>query len=195
MPLTLCFATNNQHKIQEVSSLMGSNAKIVSLQEIGCYEELREDQSTMEGNSHQKAQYVFDRYQIPCFADDSGLEIKALDGEPGVHSAYYSGTRDFDSNIKLVLNKLKNSQHRQAHFKTVITLVTPNINKQFVGILKGTIIYEKKGSNGFGYDPIFRPEGYIKTLAEFTLAEKNAISHRSQAIKELIHFLATNPTL
>jgi XTP/dITP diphosphohydrolase len=174
---------------------MGSNAKIVSLQEIGCYEELREDQSTMEGNSHQKAQYVFDRYQIPCFADDSGLEIKALDGEPGVHSAYYSGTRDFDSNIKLVLNKLKNSQHRQAHFKTVITLVTPNINKQFVGILKGTIIYEKKGSNGFGYDPIFRPEGYIKTLAEFTLAEKNAISHRSQAIKELIHFLATNPTL
>lgn len=189
--LTLCFATNNQHKIQEVAQLLGDNFKIVSLQEVGCHEELKEEQSTIEGNSLQKAKYVFERYHVPCFADDSGLEIEALAGEPGVHSAYYSGSRDFDANIQLVLHKLSGITQRKAQFKTVITLITADTQQQFTGLLPGTIIHEKKGTNGFGYDPIFVPDGHAKTLAQLTLQEKNKISHRSQAVKALINFLAT----
>ncbi|MFN7330168.1 MAG: RdgB/HAM1 family non-canonical purine NTP pyrophosphatase [Bacteroidota bacterium] len=189
--LILCFATNNQHKIQEVAQLLGDNFKIVSLQEIVCHEELKEEQSTIEGNSLQKAKYVFDRYHVPCFADDSGLEIEALGGEPGVHSAYYSGSRDFDANIQLVLHKLSGITQRKAQFKTVITLITADTQQQFTGLLPGSIIQEKKGTNGFGYDPIFVPDGHAKTLAQLTLQEKNKISHRSQAVKALISFLAT----
>ncbi|MCA4898903.1 MAG: RdgB/HAM1 family non-canonical purine NTP pyrophosphatase [Cytophagales bacterium] len=189
--MILCFATNNQHKIQEVAQLLGDNFKIVSLQEIGCHEELKEEQSTIEGNSLQKAKYVFDRYHVPCFADDSGLEIEALGGEPGVHSAYYSGSRDFDANIQLVLHKLSGITQRKAQFKTVITLITADTQQQFTGLLPGSIIQEKKGTNGFGYDPIFVPDGHAKTLAQLTLQEKNKISHRSQAVKALISFLAT----
>lgn len=189
--LILCFATNNQHKIQEVAQLLGDNFKIVSLQEIGCHEELKEEQSTIEGNSLQKAKYVFDRYHVPCFADDSGLEIEALGGEPGVHSTYYSGSRDFDANIQLVLHKLSGITQRKAQFKTVITLITADTQQQFTGLLPGSIIQEKKGTNGFGYDPIFVPDGHAKTLAQLTLQEKNKISHRSQAVKALISFLAT----
>lgn len=193
--MTLCFATNNQHKIEEVSRLLGNNLKIKSLQAIGCYEELLENQSTIEGNSLQKAKYVFEKYGMPCFADDSGLEIDALNGEPGVHSAYYSGSRDFDSNIALVLKKLNGISQRKAQFKTVITLISANIQQQFEGVLRGTIIFEKKGTNGFGYDPIFMPDGYNKTLAEFTIDEKNKISHRSVAWKALINFLTTTSNL
>ncbi|MFM8832187.1 MAG: RdgB/HAM1 family non-canonical purine NTP pyrophosphatase [Cytophagales bacterium] len=189
--LILCFATNNQHKIQEVAQLLGDNFKIVSLQEIGCNEELKEEQSTIEGNSLQKAKYVFERYHVPCFADDSGLEIEALAGEPGVHSAYYSGSRDFDANIQLVLHKLSGITQRKAQFKSVITLITADTQQQFTGLLPGSIIQEKKGTNGFGYDPIFVPDGFTKTLAELTLAEKNGISHRSVAVKELQRFLNT----
>ncbi|MFM8914021.1 MAG: RdgB/HAM1 family non-canonical purine NTP pyrophosphatase [Flammeovirgaceae bacterium] len=189
--MTLCFATNNQHKIQEVAQLLGATHKILSLQDVGCLEELKEEQPSIEGNSSQKAKYVFDCYHVPCFADDSGLEIESLGGEPGVHSAYYSGSRDFDANIRTVLQKLTGVNHRKAHFKTVITLITPHIQQQFVGLLNGTIIHEKKGDNGFGYDPIFVPDGYTKTLAEFTLEEKNKISHRSLAVQALIGFLAS----
>ncbi|MFM7487429.1 MAG: RdgB/HAM1 family non-canonical purine NTP pyrophosphatase [Cytophagales bacterium] len=189
--MILCFATNNQHKIQEVAQLLGDNFKIVSLQEIGCNEELKEEQSTIEGNSLQKAKYVFERYHVPCFADDSGLEIEALAGEPGVHSAYYSGSRDFDANIQLVLHKLSGITQRKAQFKSVITLITADTQQQFTGLLPGSIIQEKKGTNGFGYDPIFVPDGFTKTLAELTLAEKNGISHRSVAVKELQRFLNT----
>ncbi|MFM8741391.1 MAG: RdgB/HAM1 family non-canonical purine NTP pyrophosphatase [Cytophagales bacterium] len=189
--LILCFATNNQHKIPEVAQLLGDNFKIVSLQEIGCHEELKEEQSTIEGNSLQKAKYVFERYHVPCFADDSGLEIEALAGEPGVHSAYYSGSRDFDANIQLVLHKLSGITQRKAQFKSVITLITADTQQQFTGLLPGSIIQEKKGTNGFGYDPIFVPDGFTKTLAELTLAEKNGISHRSVAVKELQRFLNT----
>lgn len=189
--MILCFATNNQHKIQEVAQLLGDNFKIVSLQEIGCHEELTEEQSTIEGNSLQKAKYVFERYHVPCFTDDSGLEIEALAGEPGVHSAYYSGSRDFDANIQLVLLKLSGITQRKAQFKTVITLITADTQQQFTGLLPGSIIQEKKGTNGFGYDPIFVPDGHAKTLAQLTLQEKNKISHRSQAVKALINFLAT----
>lgn len=193
--MTLCFATNNQHKIEEVSRLLGNNLKIKSLQAIGCYEELLENQSTIEGNSLQKAKYVFEKYGMPCFADDSGLEIDALNGEPGVHSAYYSGSRDFDSNIALVLKKLNGISQRKAQFKTVITLISANIQQQFEGVLRGTIIFKKRGTNGFGYDPIFMPDGYNKTLAEFTIDEKNKISHRSVAWKALINFLTTTSNL
>jgi XTP/dITP diphosphohydrolase len=188
----LCFATNNQHKIQEVTQLLEGNFKIMSLQEIGCYEELKEEQPTIEGNSIQKSIYVFERYRVPCFADDSGLEIEALAGEPGVHSAYYSGSRDFNANIQLVLEKLIGVTQRKAQFKTVINLVTANTQQQFVGLLRGTIIDETRGTNGFGYDPIFVPDGHTKTLAELTLHEKNKISHRSQAVKALINFLTSN---
>jgi XTP/dITP diphosphohydrolase len=184
-----CFATNNQHKIQEVKELVGSSISILSLQDIGCHEELKEEQPTIEGNSLQKARYVFSQYHIPCFADDSGLEVVALNGEPGVHSAYYSGSRDFNSNIALVLKKLQGRSNRTAHFKTVITLVAPAIQKQFEGILKGQILVEKRGEQGFGYDPIFLPDGYQKTLAEISLTEKNKISHRAQAVDKLIMFL------
>lgn len=187
-----CFATNNQHKIQEVKELVGSSISILSLQDIGCHEELKEEQPTIEGNSLQKARYVFSQYHIPCFADDSGLEVAALNGEPGVHSAYYSGSRDFNSNIALVLKKLEGRSNRTAHFKTVITLVAPAIQKQFEGILKGQILVEKRGEQGFGYDPIFLPDGYQKTLAEISLTEKNKISHRAQAVDKLIMFLKGN---
>jgi XTP/dITP diphosphohydrolase len=187
-----CFATNNQHKIQEVKELVGSSISILSLQDIGCHEELKEEQPTIEGNSLQKARYVFSQYHIPCFADDSGLEVVALNGEPGVHSAYYSGSRDFNSNIALVLKKLQGRSNRTAHFKTVITLVAPAIQKQFEGILKGQILVEKRGEQGFGYDPIFLPDGYQKTLAEISLTEKNKISHRAQAVDKLIMFLKGN---
>lgn len=187
-----CFATNNQHKIQEVKELVGSSISILSLQDIGCHEELKEEQPTIEGNSLQKARYVFSQYHIPCFADDSGLEVVALNGEPGVHSAYYSGSRDFNSNIALVLKRLQGRSNRKAHFKTVITLVAPAIQKQFEGILKGQILVEKRGEQGFGYDPIFLPDGYQKTLAEISLTEKNKISHRAQAVDKLIMFLKGN---
>jgi XTP/dITP diphosphohydrolase len=187
-----CFATNNQHKIQEVKELVGSSISILSLQDIGCHEELKEEQPTIEGNSLQKARYVFSQYHIPCFADDSGLEVVALNGEPSVHSAYYSGSRDFNSNIALVLKKLQGRSNRTAHFKTVITLVAPAIQKQFEGILKGQILVEKRGEQGFGYDPIFLPDGYQKTLAEISLTEKNKISHRAQAVDKLIMFLKSN---
>jgi len=187
-----CFATNNQHKIQEVKELVGSSISILSLQDIGCHEELKEEQPTIEGNSLQKARYVFSQYHIPCFADDSGLEVVALNGEPGVHSAHYSGSRDFNSNIALVLKKLQGRSNRTAHFKTVITLVAPAIQKQFEGILKGQILVEKRGEQGFGYDPIFLPDGYQKTLAEISLTEKNKISHRAQAVDKLIMFLKSN---
>jgi XTP/dITP diphosphohydrolase len=187
-----CFATNNQHKIQEVKELVGSSISILSLQDIGCHEELKEEQPTIEGNSLQKARYVFSQYHIPCFADDSGLEVVALNGEPSVHSAYYSGSRDFNSNIALVLKKLQGRSNRTAHFKTVITLVAPAIQKQFEGILKGQILVEKRGEQGFGYDPIFLPDGYQKTLAEISLTEKNKISHRAQAVDKLIMFLKGN---
>lgn len=192
MIVEYCFATNNQHKIQEVKELVGSSISILSLQDIGCHEELKEEQPTIEGNSLQKARYVFSQYHIPCFADDSGLEVVALNGEPGVHSAYYSGSRDFNSNIALVLKKLQGRSNRTAHFKTVITLVAPAIQKQFEGILKGQILVEKRGEQGFGYDPIFLPDGYQKTLAEISLTEKNKISHRAQAVDKLIMFLKSN---
>ena len=188
--MELCFATNNLHKIQEVQAILSGRYTILSLADIGCTEELLEEHDTIPGNSFQKADYVFRTYNVSCFADDSGLEIEALDGAPGVHSAYFAGPqRSHQDNMNLVLSKLNNTDNRKAHFRTVITLVTPSITQQFEGILRGMILTEKRGAGGFGYDPIFLPDGYSKTLAEMSAEEKNQISHRARAIAQLIEFL------
>jgi XTP/dITP diphosphohydrolase len=188
--MELCFATNNPHKIQEVQSILSGRYTILGLADIGCTEELLEEQDTIPGNSFQKADYVFRTYNVPCFADDSGLEVEALNGAPGVHSAYFAGPqRSHQDNMNLVLSKLSNTENRNAHFRTVITLVTPSITQQFEGILRGMILTEKRGAGGFGYDPIFLPDGYSKTLAEMSAEEKNQISHRARAIAQLIEFL------
>lgn len=188
--MELCFATNNLHKIQEVQAILAGRHTILSLADIGCTEELLEEQDTIPGNSFQKADYVFRTYRVPCFADDSGLEVEALDGAPGVHSAYFAGSqRSHQDNMNLVLSKLSDTGNRKARFRTVITLVTPSMTQQFEGTLNGTIITEKRGAGGFGYDPIFLPDGYSKTLAEMSAEEKNQISHRARAIAQLVEFL------
>jgi XTP/dITP diphosphohydrolase len=186
----LCFATNNQHKILEVRTHLGSDFQLVGLEEIGCSEELPEEQPTLEGNSFQKAEYVYRNFEVSCFADDTGLEVEALQGAPGVISARYAGEqRRAEDNMQLLLENLAGSQNRKARFRTVITLITPEFTKQFEGIVTGQIINERRGSGGFGYDPIFLPDGYNKTLAEMNMEEKNAISHRARAVNKLVDFL------
>jgi len=186
----LFFATNNQHKIQEVRAHLGSDFPLVGLAEIGCQEELPEEQPTLEGNSFQKAEYVYKNFGVSCFADDTGLEVEALQGAPGVISARYAGDqRNAEDNMQLLLKNLSDSKNRRARFRTVITLITPAFTKQFEGIVTGQIINEYKGSGGFGYDPIFLPDGYTRTLAEMSMEEKNAISHRTRAVNKLVEFL------
>ena len=186
----LCFATNNQHKLHEVRAHLGSDFQLVALEEVGCKEELPEEQSTLEGNSFQKAEYVYKNFGISCFADDTGLEVQELQGAPGVYSARYAGAqRSAEDNMQLLLKNLAESQNRRARFRTVITLITPEFTKQFDGIVNGKIIYEYRGSGGFGYDPIFLPDGFNKTLAEMSMEEKNAISHRARAVNKLVEFL------
>jgi XTP/dITP diphosphohydrolase len=163
----------------------------VSLEQIGCYEDLAETSDTMEGNSLQKAQYVFDNYKLSCFADDSGLEVDALHGAPGVYSARYAGPqRDDEDNIQLLLKNLSGITNRNARFRTVITLIQDDGSvKTFEGVVAGNIIHEKKGIDGFGYDPIFQPDGYSQTFAEMTLEAKNKMSHRSRAMQKLVAYL------
>lgn len=188
--MELCFATNNEHKLREVRQLLGDQHRVLSLSDIGCVEELREDQDTLEGNSLQKAQYIFDRYQVSCFADDTGLEVEALQGAPGVYSARYAGDqRNDNDNISLLLKSLDKSVNRKARFRTIITLVMQGEVHQFEGIANGEILTSKRGEHGFGYDPIFLPEGHQKSMAELTSAEKNAISHRGRATQKLVAFL------
>lgn len=188
--MKLCFATNNLHKLREVKDIVGNKYSILSLSDIGCYEELAEEQDTIPGNSFQKAQYVFKKYNVASFADDSGLEILALNGKPGVDSAHYAGPqRSHQANMDLVLSNLKDAKDRSAQFRTVITFITFTTTHQFDGILKGTIITEKRGTGGFGYDPIFRPIGFDKTLAEMSAEAKNQISHRAIATNRLVKFL------
>ena len=189
--VALCFATNNKHKIEEIGALLGPFFQLKGLQDVGCYEELAETQLTIEGNSLQKAQYVFDTYQVSCFADDTGLEVMALNGEPGVFSARYAGDhKNSEDNITLLLQKLSGIQERRARFKTVITLVRTQGIEVFEGIVNGQILDERRGTMGFGYDSVFKPDGYDKTFAEMTLADKNLISHRAIAVKKLINFLS-----
>lgn len=197
--MKICFATNNSKKIEEVKAALPSNIQLVSLKEIDCTEEIPETTPTIEGNSEQKAMYVYENYATNCFADDTGLEIEALNGQPGVSSAMYADEivgsfRDSKENMKLVLKNLneqaeKGNSNRNAQFKTVFTLVLDGKQQQFEGIIKGKIIEEAKGEDGFGYDPIFIPNGYDETFAEMSLSEKNKISHRAIATRKLVDFL------
>jgi XTP/dITP diphosphohydrolase len=188
--MKLVFASNNKNKIKEIQLLVPTTFQILSLEDIGCTEEIPETAETIEGNAILKANYVTENYGYDCFADDSGLEVDALSGEPGVYSARYAGEpKDDDKNIQKLLENLKNISNRKANFKTVICL---NINGEqhlFTGIINGTIINEKIGSNGFGYDPIFVAENYTKTFAELTIDEKSSISHRGIAVRQLVEFL------
>lgn len=192
--IEICFATNNQHKILEIQHLLATSIRLVSLEEIGCSVELPETQTTIEGNSAQKARYVRDHFGVTCFADDTGLEVAALAGEPGVHSAYYSGERDSHKNITLLLQNLA-GKSREAQFRTCITLATPTQEWQFEGIVAGTICNEPKGEGGFGYDAVFLPLYASKTFAQMEISEKNNLSHRAIATKKLIEFLQRNANL
>ena len=186
----LCFATNNNNKTEEIRALLGPFFFLKNLKDIGCSEELPETQATIEGNAIQKATYVFVHYHVSCFADDTGLEVEALNGEPGVFSARYAGEhRNDQDNIALLLSRLTPHTNRRARFKTVISLVGDEEVKNFEGIVYGTIVAEPKGTRGFGYDPVFMPDGFEKTFAEMDLTEKNLISHRALAVKKLINFL------
>lgn len=185
----IVFASSNEGKTKEIKSLLENEFKVVNLLDIGCTEEIPETTDTFEGNALQKSTYVLENYQLDCFADDSGLEVEALNGEPGVYSARYSGSRDNEKNIKLLLSKLNGINNRKAQFRTVISLLLDGKNYFFEGIIKGEIISEKRGKGGFGYDPIFIPEGYNETFAELDASIKNKISHRAIATKKMIAFL------
>ncbi len=189
--MKICFATNNSKKIEEVKAALGSGFEIVSLQEIGCTEELPETGDTLDYNAFEKARFVKDNFGVDCFADDTGLEVEALGGEPGVYSGRFAGEpRSDERNIELLLKKMQDKSNRKAKFRTVIALILDGKEYSFEGTAKGEILEEKVGFGGFGYDPVFRPEGFTKTFAELTLAEKNEISHRGKAVKALISFLS-----
>lgn len=190
--MKLCFASNNLHKIEEIQSLLGDSFELLSLEQIGCDEELAETGDTLEANSLQKAQYVWDNYHINCFADDTGLEVAALDGEPGVYSARYAGThRNSQDNIQLLLQKLASKTDKLAQFRAIITLILEGNIHPFEGIVRGQIIDTQRGSGGFGYDPVFVPDGHDRTLAEMPLSEKNTLSHRAKAFQKLSLFLTS----
>ncbi|PRD32610.1 UNVERIFIED_CONTAM: dITP/XTP pyrophosphatase [Trichonephila clavipes] len=187
--MELVFATNNAHKLEEVQQMIGDRFKLLSLADIGCHEDIPETGVTFEENAQQKTDYLKERFNVDCFGDDSGLEVDALQGEPGVYSARYAGTRDMEKNIDLVLEKLGDNANRTARFKTVISLNINNEQHFFEGSIEGRIINERIGTKGFGYDPIFIPNGYDITFAEMSLEEKNRISHRSVAVQKLCNFL------
>ena len=230
----IVFATNNKHKLEEIRSILGEKFEVLSLSDIGCHEDIPETSDTLEGNAMQKAQYVFDKYGYDCFADDTGLEVDALGGEPGIYSARYAAldgddsiSHDSEANMAKLLRKLEGVENRKARFRTVIALITHpqslpkggksdmiSVNKGnqtslpsggieggynpspregqrvgFEGIVNGSIIRERRGGEGFGYDPIFQPEGYDKTFAELGSEIKNHISHRARAVEKLAHYL------
>lgn len=188
--MQLVFATNNHNKIKEVQSLIPQHIKLLSLEDIGCLEDVPETQTTIEGNAKQKAEYIKTNYGYDCFADDTGLEVQALNGDPGVYSARYAGEqRNAGDNMNKLLKELKPHANRQAQFKTVIALHLNGKLQTFTGICEGDITQTKQGDKGFGYDPIFKAKGYTKTFAEISLEEKNTIGHRGKAVKQLIDFL------
>lgn len=188
--MKIVFATNNKNKIVEVQQLLPKNIEIISLESIGCYEEIPETANTIEENAIMKANYVSQKYNCNCFADDTGLEVESLNGAPGVLSARYAGSqRNDDDNMDKLLNELKNKSNRIAQFKTVIALNSNGQQHLFTGIAKGEITLEKTGNQGFGYDPIFVAEGQQRTFAQLSLEEKVAVSHRTKAMDQLIVFL------
>lgn len=188
--MKIIFASNNKNKVQEIQNQVPKSIQIVTLDEIGCTEDIAETGTTLEENAIIKANYITEKYGLPCFADDTGLEIDALNGEPGVYSARYSGEdKNADKNMDLVLQKLGTSTNRKAQFKTVIALNINNEQHLFTGIVEGDIRNKKTGTNGFGYDPIFEPENLGKTFAEMTIDKKNKLSHRGRAVEKLVEFL------
>ncbi|WP_347839204.1 non-canonical purine NTP diphosphatase [uncultured Draconibacterium sp.] len=188
--MKLVFATNNRHKLEELQAILGNHFTLLSLKDIECFEDIPEEQPTLDGNASQKAFFVYDKFGINCFADDTGLEIEALNGEPGVYSARYAGEeKSAEANMKKVLDKLAKINDRKARFRTVISLVINGEEKQFEGIVDGEILREKQGGAGFGYDPIFKPEGENRSFAEMELSEKNKISHRGRAVQKLVDYL------
>ncbi|MBL1407840.1 non-canonical purine NTP diphosphatase [Sphingobacterium faecale] len=187
--LQLVFATNNAHKLEEVQAIIGNKFNLKSLTDIGCHDDIPETGVTFQENAQQKTDYLVKRFDVNCFGDDSGLEIDALGGEPGVYSARYSGSRDMEQNIDLVLERLNGQASRKARFKTVISLFLEGRQYFFEGAIEGRIIEERRGDGGFGYDPIFIPDGYSRTFAEMSAAEKNRISHRSIAVTKMADFL------
>ena len=189
--INLIFATSNQNKVLEIQKILPKKFNIKSLKDLNYFEDVPENETTIEGNAIFKAKYIYEKFNINVFADDTGLEVEALNGEPGVHSARYAGTtRSSEKNIKKLLKNLKKIKNRNARFKTVIALIIDNKLHIFSGIVEGYILDSPKGNNGFGYDPIFCPNGFDKSFAELTLKEKNLISHRSLAMKKLIDFIS-----
>ena len=188
--MKLYFATNNLHKVAEVQKILIGDFEILSLKDLGNTIEIPETGDTLEENSRLKVRYLYDTYGLDCFADDTGLEVEALGGAPGVHSARYAGTPGDDrKNVDMLLENLKNAADRNARFRTVITLITDGREKQFEGVVNGKIINERRGNSGFGYDPVFVPNGYVTTFAEMAEEEKNRISHRGISIRKFADFL------
>ena len=191
--MKLVLASNNKHKLEEMRAILGSDIEILSLSDINCHDEIPEEQDTIEGNALQKARYIHDKYGYDCFADDTGLEVECLNGEPGVYSARYAGEHPtFDDNIAKLLANMKGKQNRKARFRTAIALILNGEEHIFEGEVKGRIIEEYRGHNGFGYDPVFLPDGYSETFAELSADIKNKISHRGNAAKKMAAFL-NNP--
>jgi XTP/dITP diphosphohydrolase len=188
--MTLVFASNNKHKILEIQAMLPDSINILSLEDINCHEDIPETADTIEGNAILKANYVTEKYGYDCFADDTGLEVDSLDGAPGVHSARYAGEqKNANDNINKLLSELSGSANRKAQFKTVIALNLQGKQHLFAGIVKGGITEEKVGDQGFGYDSVFRPEGFSKTFAQFSMQEKADTSHRGKAVRQLVSFL------
>ena len=189
--MTIYFATHNQNKVKEIAKLLPKGMELRSLDDLGLHEDIPETANTIEGNSLMKTEYVFNKHGVACFGDDTGLEVDALNGEPGVFSARYAGPqKNSEDNMHLLLSKLEGSQNRSARFKTVITFIDEEgTSTQFTGIAEGSITLKKSGNEGFGYDPIFQPEGYSITFAEMSAEEKNKISHRGKAFTQLVNFL------
>ena len=189
--MKIVFATNNKNKLSEIREILGESFEIVSLDDIGCYEDIPETGNTLQENALQKARYVHEKYHIDCFADDTGLEVEALGGAPGAHSARYAEGTDHDSeaNMQKLLRELSSHENRKARFRTVIALILHGETYEFEGIVNGTIGTEKQGSKGFGYDPLFIPEGYKESFAQLGEGVKNEISHRARAVKKLSDFL------
>lgn len=192
--MKIVFATNNKHKLEEIEDILGKDFEIVSLAEIGCHEDIPETGLTLEENARQKSTYIVEHYNHDCFADDTGLEVDALNGEPGVYSARYAEGTDHDSeaNMRKLLSKMSNVKDRTARFRTVISLIINGVEHQFEGRVEGRIATEKHGTEGFGYDPIFIPEGYDKSFAELGEEVKNQISHRARAVKKLAEYLSSS---
>ena len=188
--LKLVFATNNQHKLQEIKELLGDSIELLSLTDIDCFDDIPETKETLEENAAEKSFFIWNKYGLNCFADDTGLEIDALNGEPGVYSARYAGEeKSPEKNIDLVLQKLSKIKNRKARFRTVISLVINGQECQFEGIVDGQILEERRGSTGFGYDPVFQPDGSVLSFAEMPMEEKNMISHRGRAVQKLVEYL------